>query len=552
MKLKDLLKEIKAVPGGGGNILALVNKLKAKGDFEEGYKVIAYRESKFKTKNDEAFLVELLIQTKIKSNDGKSEFKIVEYFYYPEFNHFEYHNTYFDFYDPEGERLQNIIRDREFTKINPPITEIKAKPALKLPSGFDIEQAFYDFFDTRQVSPPKGKFNKDEQFLGIKYKMIDHLHLDLKKYHSEELIIFYFQVGGMFNEKFQVAYNLDDPYSPNKNYTKWLGYQEIDQIGLMKEIKAVPPRAHPLNIEKIWDFVSQDELKGELGPFDINKNYIGFEKVPLGTPSANMHFIKTYFRDNKGYPFKVTYSYNYGREKGYDFYNWWDMDEGEIPNDLLREIKALPPRAHPLNIEKIWDFVSQDELKGELGPFDIDKHYIGFKIRPLPQALLRHYPNKDVHLLGTYFRDNNGNPFSVIYSYNYGRENGYDFFDWRYENEDEIPNDLLREIKVTLGRLPFSSEEAEEELYKRTNLNTGVEDYLSYIGYTQENIEKNGLIIYTLYYKIEGFHSPEYLKIKIWYNYSNHKIDDPKIGTYEYDNPGFVGRAQIPFDKLIK
>ena len=218
----------------------------------------------------------------------------------------------------------------------------------------------------------------------------------------------------------------------------------IDQTDLMKEIKAVPARAHPLNIEKIWDFVSQDELKGELGPFDIDKNYIGFEKVQFGLSSANMHLIKTYFRDNKGYPFKVTYSYNYGREKGYDFYNWWDMDE------------------------------------------------------------------------------------------------------------DEIPNDLLREIKVTLGRLPFSSEEAEEELYKRTNLNTGVEDYLSYIGYTQENIEKNGLIIYTLYYKIEGFHSPEYLKIKIWYNYSNHKIDDPKIGTYEYDNPGFVGRAQIPFDKLIK
>ena len=456
MKLKDLLKEIKAVPSSDWIVLALIDKLKADDQFGEGSKVVAYSNSKLNQKSVqrhqppiEMYLIELLIQTKIKSNDGKSEFKIVEYFYYPEFNHFEYHNTYFDFYDPEGERLQNIIRDREFTKINPPITEIKAKPALKLPSGFDIEQAFYDFFDTRQISPPKGKFNKDEQFLGIKYKMIDHYH-DLDHKVQEELIIFYFQVGGMFNEKFQVAYNLDDPYSPNKNYTKWLGYQEIDQIGLMKEIKAVSPRAHPLNIEKIWDFVSQDELKGELGPFDI------------------------------------------------------------------------------------------------------DKHYIGFKIRPLPQALLRHYPNKDVHLLGTYFRDNNGNPFSVIYSYNYGRENGYDFFVWRYENEDEIPNDLLREIKVTLGRLPFSSEEAEEELYKRTNLNTGVEDYLSYIGYTQENIEKNGLIIYTLYYKIEGFHSPEYLKIKIWYNYSNHKIDDPKIGTYEYDNPGFVGRAQIPFDKLIK
>ena len=436
MKLKDLLKEIKAVPGGGGNILALVNKLKAKGDFEEGYKVIAYRESKFKTKNDEAFLVELLIQTKIKSNDGKSEFKIVEYFYYPEFNHFEYHNTYFDFYDPEGERLQNIIRDREFTKINPPITEIKAKPALKLPSGFDIEKAFYDFFDTRQVSPPKGKFNKDEQFLGIKYKMIDHLHLDLKKYHSEELIIFYFQVGGMFNEKFQVAYNLDDPYSPNKNYTKWLGYQEIDQIGLMKEIKAVPPRRHPLNIEKIWDFVSQDELKGELGPFDINKNYIGFEKVPLGTPSANMHFIKTYFRDNNGYPFKVTYSYNYGREKGYDFYNWWDMDEGEIPNDLLREIKVIS------------------------------------------------------------------------------------------------------------GRLPFSPEETKEYLYRKHNLKTGVEDYLSYIGYTQENIEKSDLIEYVLYYQIIVFHRRKFLKINIYYN--------PLIDSYEYGNTYFLGRTQIPFDKLIK
>ena len=339
MKLRDLLKEIKAVPGGGGNILALVNKLKAKGDFEEGYKVIAYRESKFKTKNDEAFLVELLIQTKIKSNDGKSEFKIVEYFYYPEFNHFEYHNTYFDFYDPEGERLQNIIRDRDFTKINPPITEIKAKPALKLPSGFDIEQAFYDFFDTRQVSPPKGKFNKDEQFLGIKYKMVDHYY-NLDEKFLEELIIFYFQVGGMFNEKFQVAYNLDDPYSPNKNYTKWLGYQEIDQIGLMKEIKAVPARRHPLNIEKIWDWISQDELKGDLGPFDINKNYIGFEKTPLGRPSANMHFIVTYFRDNKGYPFEVIYSYNYGRDNGYDFYNWWNRNEDEIPNDLLREIKV--------------------------------------------------------------------------------------------------------------------------------------------------------------------------------------------------------------------
>ena len=63
----------------------------------------------------------------------------------------------------------------------------------------------------------------------------------------------------------------------------------------MKEIKAVPPRAHPLNIEAIWDFVSQDELKGELGPFDINKNYIGYERIPFGKSNANMHLIKTYF-----------------------------------------------------------------------------------------------------------------------------------------------------------------------------------------------------------------------------------------------------------------
>ena len=441
MKLRDLLKEIKAVPGGDVIVLALINKLKADGQFNEGYKVIAYKKSKIKLKTrggkfppTEKYLIELLIQISFVRDDGKNEFKIVDYFYFPEFDHFEYYNTFFGAYDPKGETLQTLIRDRDFTEINPPITEIKAKPPLKLPSGFDIEQAFYDFFNIRQISLPKGNFNKDEQFLGIKYKMID----------GEELIVFYFQVGGMFNEKFQVAYNLDDLYSPDKNYTKWLGYQEIDQTDLMKEIKAVPARAHPMNIEKIWDFVSRDELKGDTGPFDINKNYIGYKKVPYGSPSANMHLIKTYFRDNDGDPFVVIYSYNYGRENGYDFYNWWNKDE------------------------------------------------------------------------------------------------------------DEIPNDLLREIKVTLGRLPFSSEEAEEELYKRTNLNTGVEDYLSYIGYTQENIEKNGLIIYDLYYKIEGFHSPEYLKIAVWYNYSNHDIDDPKIGTYEYDNPGFVGRAQIPFDKLIK
>lgn len=435
MKLKDLLKEIKAIPSSSVIVSALIDKLKADDQFDEGSKVVAYRESKFKLKGGElkgllieSYLIELLIQTKIKSNDGKSEFKIVEYFYYPEFDLFAYHYTYFDFYDPEGEKLQTLIKDRYFTKINPPITEIKAKPALKLPSGFDIEQAFYDFFNLRQVSSPKGKFNKDEQFLGIKYYTFDG---------EDDLIIFYFQVGGMFNEKFQVAYNLDDPYTPNKNYTKWLGYQEIDQTDLMKEIKAVPARAHPLNIEKMWDFVSQDELKGELGPFDINKNYIGF------------------------------------------------------------------------------------------------------KIRPF-----MHYPNKEVHLLGTYFRDNNGNPFSVIYSYNYGRENGYDFFNWRNENEDEIPNDLLREIKTISGRLPFSSEEVEKELYKRNILNTGYEDYLSYIGYTQENIEKNDLIIYALYYKIKESYFPEYLKIKIWYT--------PSIGTYEYDRSELEGRSLVPFDKLIK
>lgn len=425
MKLRDLLKEIKAVPGGGVNIVALVDKLKANGEFGKGYKVIAYRESKFKTKNNEAFLIELLVETN-KEYFFTKEFQIIEYLYYPEFNHFEYYNTTFGSYEPEGERLQDLIKNRNFTIINPPITEIKAKPALRLPSGFDIEQAFYDFFNVRQVSPPKGKFNEDEQFLGIKYKTID----------GEELIEFYFQAGGLFNEKFKVVYNLDDPYSPNKNYTKWLGYRDIDQTGLMKEIKAVSPRAHPLNIEAIWDFVSQDELKGELGPFDINKNYIGFEKIPFGNPSANMHLIKTYFRDNKG------------------------------------------------------------------------------------------------------------NPFNVIYSYNYGRPNGYDFFNWWNEDEDEIPNNLLREIKVVSSQLPFSPEEAKEKLYKIYNLYPGREDYLSYIGYTRENIKKNDSIKYDVYFKIEGNVLPENLKITVLYQ--------PSIGTYEYFNPEFVGRGFEQYVELIK
>ena len=339
MKLRDLLKEIKAVPGGDVIVLALINKLKADDQFNEGYKVIAYKKSKIKLKthnqfNTEKYLIELLIQINFVRDDGKNEYKIVDYFYFPEFDHFEYYNTFFGAYDPKGEILQTLIRDRDFTEINPPITEIKAKPPLKLPSGFDIEQAFYDFFNIRQISLPKGNFNKDEQFLGIKYKMID----------GEELIVFYFQVGGMFNEKFQVAYNLDDLYSPDKNYTKWLGYQEIDQTDLIKEIKAVPARAHPLNIAAIWDFVSRDELKGDTGPFDINKNYIGFEIKPFVPSTNNMHLLKTYFRDNDGYPFVVIYSYNYGRENGYDFYNWWNLypnepdESDEIPNDLLREI----------------------------------------------------------------------------------------------------------------------------------------------------------------------------------------------------------------------
>lgn len=356
MKLRDLLKEIKAVPGGGVNILALVDKLKAKGEFGKGYKLIAYRESKFKTKNDEIFLIELLVETNIEIIDNKKVFRIIEYLYYPEFNHFEYYNTTFGNYEPEDERLQDLIKNRNFTKLNPPITEIKAKPALKLPSGFDIEQAFYDFFVARQVSPPKGKFNEDEQFLGIKYKTID----------GEELIEFYFQAGGLFNEKFKVVYNLDDTYSPNKNYTTWLGYRDIDQTGLMKEIKALPPRAHPLNIEAIWDFVSSDNLIGELGPFDINKNYIGFEKIPFGNPSANMHLIKTYFRSNNGNPFNVVYSYNYGRPNGYDFFNWWHMDEDELPNNLLREIKIVPGGGEsrlPFSIEDVKKRSYEDYLK---------------------------------------------------------------------------------------------------------------------------------------------------------------------------------------------
>lgn len=431
MKLRDLLKEIKAVPGGGGNILALVNKLKAQDYFEEGYKVIAYRESKFNTKNDEAFLIELFIETNKEYHFVKI-FQIIEYLYYPEFNHFEYYNTAFGNFEPEDERIQDIIKNRNFTKLNPPITEIKAKPALKLPSGFDIEQAFYDFFNIRQVSPPKGKFNKDEQFLGIKYKTID----------DEDLIFFYFQVGGMFNEKFQVVYNLDDPYTPNKNYTTWRGYRDINKTDLIKEIKAVPPRAHPLNIEAIWDFISHDELKGKLGPFDINKNYIGFEKEPFGRPSANRHLIKTYFRDNKGNLFNVIYSYNYGRENGYDFFNWWNMDEDEIPNNLLREIKIIP------------------------------------------------------------------------------------------------------------GRLPFSPEEAKEELYKKYkkyNKYPG-EDYLSYIGYTQDNsFLELDTIFYDLYYQFITFHRPEFQKITILY--------EPSSGNYKYHSTDYVGRVEMEFDvfdKLIK
>lgn len=373
MKLRDLLKEIKAVPGGGVNILALVDKLKAQGYFEEGYKVIAYRESKFNTKNDEAFLVELFIETNKQYNFVKI-FQIIEYLYYPEFNHFEYYNTAFGNFEPEDERIQDIIRDRNFTKLNPPITEIKAKPALKLPSGFDIEQAFYDFFDTRQVSPPKGKFNKDEQFLGIKYKTID----------DEDLIFFYFQVGGMFNEKFQVVYNLDDPYTPNKNYTTWRGYRDINKTDLIKEIKAIPAKAHPLNIEAIWDFISQDELKGELGPFDINKNYIGFEKLPFGRSNANMHLIKTYFRDNRGNPFNVIYSYNYGRPNGYDFFNWWNSDEDEIPNNLLREIKVISGRL-PFSIEDV-EKVYKGKSWGNKSQFRDLLEFLGYTAEPIKQG----------------------------------------------------------------------------------------------------------------------------------------------------------------------
>jgi hypothetical protein len=452
MKLRDLLKEIKAVPGGDVIVLALINKLKADDQFGAGSKVIAYKKSKIKLKTrggkfppTEKYLIELLIQISFVRDDGKSEFKIVDYFYFPEFDHFEYYNTFFGAYDPKGEILQTLIRDRDFTEINPPITEIKAKPPLKLPSGFDIEQAFYDFFNIRQISLPKGKFNKDEQFLGIKYKMIDH-------YHGEELIIFYFQVGGMFNEKFQVAYNLDDPYTPNKNYTRWLGYKGIDQTDLIKEIKAVPARSHPLNIEKIWDFISRDELKGDIGPFDINKNYIGFEKKPFGPSTNNMHFLRTYFRDNDGNPFVVIYSYNYERENVYDFFNYWDL-----------------------------------------------------------------YPNE------------------------------HDESD----ESDEIPNDLLREIKVISGRLPFSSEEIEKELYKRYNLDASKGNVLSFVGYTDQ-INDNGIVIFNLYYKIGGDYLPEYLKIKVWYNRSNYEIEKPKIGTYEYDFSDSDVTNFVPFDKLIK
>jgi hypothetical protein len=129
---------------------------------------------------------------------------------------------------------------------------------------------------------------------------------------------------------------------------------------ILSEIKVVRGDTYPLNIEAVWDFISQDVLKGNIGQFDINKHYIGFEKMPFRghpTPGKDVHLISTYFRDNKGYPFKVIYSYNYGREDGYEFYNWFNIDEDDIPNNLLREIKVTS---------------GQSEL-----PFPLDSEYMG-------------------------------------------------------------------------------------------------------------------------------------------------------------------------------
>lgn len=560
MKLRDLLKEIKAVPGGSVNILALVDKLKANGEFGKGYKLIAYRESKFKTKNDEIFLIELLVETNIEIIDNKKVFRIIEYLYYPEFNHFEYYNTTFGNYEPEDERLQDLIKNRNFTIINPPITEIKAKPALKLPSGFDIEQAFYDFFDTRQVSPPKGKFNKDEQFLGIKYKTID----------DEDLIFFYFQIGGMFNEKFQVVYNLDDPYTPNKNYTTWRGYRDINKTDLIKEIKAIPAKAHPLNIEAIWDFVSNDYIKGELGPFDINKNYIGFEKLPFGRSNANMHLIKTYFRDNKGNLFNVIYSYNYGRENGYDFFNWWNIDEDEIPNNLLREIKAIPGALTITREEAEEGFfltavnVGDERQRNTYKRFKRGYEYLGYTREKRAKSTLFnfYYKNKSNGYYSIIMVNLYDNPLRVV-------NRDYQFF---HIQKQQVPFDeLINEIKIVPGggesRLPFSIEDVKKRSYedylKRQKPNPFTEKEtkgLEFIGYTASS--EDGITTYNLYfaYTFKGpvlLGSMNYKKIPVRYNNSNENDPKQEIGTFKIlrkwpNYESSLSKNEVPFDKLIK
>ena len=73
-----------------------------------------------------------------------------------------------------------------------------------------------------------------------------------------------------------------------------------------------------------------------------------------------------------------------------------------------------------------------------MGPFDIDKNYIGFEKLPWSVAGYHSNPSKDIDLLITYFRDNMGNPFKVLHIYNHKLPNlsKWDFWHW-YNIKDE-------------------------------------------------------------------------------------------------------------------
>jgi hypothetical protein len=312
----------------------------------------------------------------------------------------------------------------------------------------------WEFISSPHILGPQGDFDLEKNYLGYNIANIDSnkdVHM-LKIYFKDNL-------GSIFYVTY--IWNWEKP-----NEYEFFNIGEKSHFrrpeGLLKEIKVVRGEAYPLNLEAVWKFISKAKLKGNMGPFDIDKNYIGFEKLPWSVagyhsnPSKDIDLIITYFRDNMGNPFKVLHTYNHKwpNLSKWDFYHWYNVDEDKIPDNLLKEIKVVRGDAYPLNIEAVWDFISQDVLKGNIGQFDINKHYIGFEKIPFRGHPT---PGKDVHLISTYFRDNKGYPFKVIYSYNYGREEGYDFYNWFNIDEDDIPNNLLREIKVTSGQseLPF-------------------------------------------------------------------------------------------------